>query len=161
MAEKIYKTGLYGGKFMPMHLGHYHCLQTAARECETVYCILFYNTPEEYDIHNKYPNDKTLRLDARVRQLFKVCGYFKNVIPIVLDVSECNGNLNAETHLVLEACNGQVDAIYGTNINYTDEFKDVYPFAIYRCLDPERKHINISGKELRAMSCKERKEWLV
>ena len=40
-AIKKYKTGMYGGKFLPFHLGHRYCVETAAKECETVYVIMF------------------------------------------------------------------------------------------------------------------------
>ena len=41
---KKYKIGMYGGKFMPFHKGHYYCLQTAASECKKVYLILLIST---------------------------------------------------------------------------------------------------------------------
>ena len=44
---KQYKTGMYGGKFMPFHKGHQYCVETAASECETVYVILFLGGADE------------------------------------------------------------------------------------------------------------------
>lgn len=163
---KKYKIGMYGGNFMPMHIGHYHCLSIAAQECETVYFILFFNGKEEKKILKNHPNDYDLTLDARIRQLYRVGGYFKNVIPVVIDISECyfedgTKNWDAETPLVLRTTGGSFEAIYGTNMDYTDYFKHAYPFAEYRVLDPDRKYICISSEELREMNVEQRKEWMV
>ena len=38
---KKYEAGMYGGKFLPMHKGHIHCLETALDMCEKVYLIMF------------------------------------------------------------------------------------------------------------------------
>ena len=40
-------TGLYGGKFMPLHKGHFFCIDTAARQCDKVVVIMFINGGEE------------------------------------------------------------------------------------------------------------------
>ena len=54
---KKYKTGMYGGKFMPMHKGHEYCARVAAKECETVYVILFFGGEEEEEILKRQPED--------------------------------------------------------------------------------------------------------
>ena len=47
---KQYKTGMYGGKFMPLHKGHNYCIETACAECEKVYVILFFGGADEMNI---------------------------------------------------------------------------------------------------------------
>ena len=165
MSEKKYKVGMYGGKFMPMHKGHLKCLDTAARECERVYLILFYGGDQEKLILKKQPNDTDLWLGNRIEQLFRAAYRFKNVTPIVLNISECrlpNGeeDWDAETPLVLARC-GNLDAVYGSEPSYAPYFARAYPDAIYRCLDPERKELNISATMIRNMNKEERKEWMV
>lgn len=165
MSEKKYKVGMYGGKFMPMHKGHLKCLEVAARECELVYLILFYGGDQEKLILKNRPNDIDLWLGNRVQQLFRAASRFKNVTPVVLNISGCrlpNGeeDWDAETPLVLEAC-GHLDAVYGSEPSYAPYFKRAYPDAVYRCLDPERKELNISATMVRSMDKEERKEWMV
>jgi HTH-type transcriptional repressor of NAD biosynthesis genes len=163
---KKYMAGMYGGKFMPMHIGHLRCLKIASEECEHVYCILFYGGDQEDRVHEQFPNDYAMTLDARVRQLYRACAYFDNVTPVVIDISRCRKedgteDWEAETPLVREAIGHHIDAVYGSEPSYGEYFSSAYPYAEYRCLDPERKHIHISGTEVREMSPKERKEWIV
>lgn len=150
---------------MPMHKGHLKCLDMAARECERVYLILFYGGDQEKLILKNQPNDTDLWLGNRIEQLFRAAYRFKNVTPIVLDISECklpNGedDWDAETPLVNEVC-GHLDAVYGSEPSYAPYFKRAYPDAVYRCLDPERKELNISATMVRKMNKTERKEWMV
>lgn len=164
-STKPFKIGMYGGKFMPMHIGHYHCLKTAAEECEQVFLILFYGGVQEQKIHNEM-NDNYLLLDARVKQIYRVASHFDNVTPIVIDISSSvmeNGeeDWDLQTPMVINAIGRSPDAVYGSEPSYADYFARAYPYAEYRMLDPERKQIHISATDLRAMPWKERKEWMV
>lgn len=165
MSEKKYKTGMYGGKFMPMHKGHLKCLDTAARECELVYLIMFIGGDQEEQIYKERPIDDDLNIDNRIGQVYKAAHMFKNVIPVVIDISKCRlsdgtEDWDAETPLVLARC-GHLDAVYGSEPSYASYFKRAYPDAVYRCLDPERKELNISATKVRNMTKEERKKWMV
>ena len=160
---KKYKTGMYGGKFMPFHRGHLHCLQVAAAECDTVYLILFYGGEQEEEILNIYCRDY-LKVGDRKAKVIEVASWFDNVVPIFIDVSACRKedgteDWDAETPLVLMAA-GQLDAVYGSEPSYAHYFKRAYPGAVYRCLDPERKEFNISATKIRENE-ELYKEWIV
>ena len=165
MSEKKFKVGMYGGKFMPMHKGHLKCLETAAHECEKVYLILFYGGTQEMEIINQKPYDTDLNLANRILQIHRVAKQFDNVKPCLINVSECkfadgSEDWDAETPLVNEVC-GHLDAVYGSEPSYAPYFARAYPDAVYRCLDPERKELNISATMVRNMNKDERKKWMV
>ena len=162
---KKYKVGMYGGKFLPMHKGHLKCLEVAARECEKVYLILFYGGDQEMEIINARPSDTDLNLPNRILQTIRAAKQFDNVEPCFINVSECKfadgtEDWDAETPLVNARC-GHLDAVYGSEPSYAAYFARAYPDAVYRCLDPERKELNISATKVRALSKDERKEWMV
>ena len=163
--SKLFKIGMYGGAFCPMHLGHLHCVEVASKECEKVYLILFYGGDKEDQIHEKYPARNELTLNERIKQVYRVASHFDNVEPVVIDISKCRfpdrtENWDLETDLVLNVC-GHIDAAYGSEPQYADYFYRAYPGCQYRCLDPDRKFIHISSTEIRKMPYNERKEWMV
>ena len=165
MSEKKFKTGMYGGKFMPMHKGHLKCLDTAARECKLVHLIMFIGGDQEGQINKTMPDDKDLDPINRLRQCFHAASQYDNVLVDVIDVTNCklpdgSEDWDAETPLVLERC-GHLDAVYGSEPSYAPYFKRAYPDAVYRCLDPERKELNISATKVRNMTKEERKKWMV
>lgn len=163
-SEKLYKVGMYGGKFMPMHKGHLWCLQKASEECETVYLIMFYGGDQEETIH-KNSGEFYLSKEARDAQIKRAAAMFANVIPVIVDVSSCrlpNGeeDWDAETPLVEEVC-GHLDAVYASEPGYAPYFAKAYPDAVYRMLDADRSAIHISATDIRNMKPDERTEWMV
>ena len=95
----------------------------------------------------------------------RVAAQYPNVWVNIIDVSKCklpdgSEDWDAETPLVNEVC-GHLDAVYGSEPSYAAYFARAYPDAVYRCLDPERKELNISATMVRKMNKTERKEWMV
>ena len=165
MTQKKYKAGMYGGKFMPMHLGHLACVRKASELCERVYLILFLNGEQEADIAS-HDDREMLSVESRVQQLERAAGMFTNVTPLVLDISPCrkpNGeeDWDKETPLVLEAC-GKFDAVFGSEPSYAAYFERAYPWAEYVMIDPERSETPISATMIREMKdTEEIKKWIV
>lgn len=163
---KEYKIGMYGGKFLPLHKGHRYCIETAARECEKVYVILFYGGVQEEQALLEHP-EEYLSLKERKKHLINVCSEFDNVIPAFIDVSSLrlsNGeeDWDAETPLVREIVGKRLDAVYSGEPSYDDYFKRAYPEAVHRIVDSNRITFPISGTKIRNMKkVKERELWLV
>jgi len=168
--QKKYRIGMYGGKFMPFHLGHQYCLQKAAEECSRVYAILFYGGNDEIEIMEKANNPEYLSVEYRKEQLIKACSKLRSeshVIPILIDVTECkladgSEDWDAETPLVRAVVGDQLDAVYSSEHSYGEYFKRAYPEAEHRLVDPPRITYPISGTQIRNMNNKEEQiEWMV
>ena len=163
---KKYKVGMYGGKFMPFHLGHNYCIEVATQECEKVYVILFYGGTDELHIlkNMKYVY---LSVEDRKKHLFNVCKNYDNAIPVLIDVSKCrfeNGDedWDAETPLVRQVVGDRLDAVYSSEISYGDYFSRAYPEATHRIVDYKRIKYPISGTKIRKMKTKKERElWIV
>lgn len=163
MAKK-YKVGMYGGKFMPFHKGHLHCVEVGSSICETLYVLLFVGTDQEIKILSER-HEKWLQPEDRLRRIKNACKKFKNVKVVPIDVTECkfedgSEDWDKETQLVLDVC-GPLDAVFGSEPEYGDYFKRAYPNAVYELIDVERKAVPISGTMIREMNEEDRKKWII
>jgi HTH-type transcriptional repressor of NAD biosynthesis genes len=163
---KRYQTGMYGGKFMPLHKGHNYCIETACRECQKVYVILFCGGADEEEIL-KHDKRKYLSVEERKKHVINVCKAYTNAVPIFIDVSKCrlpNGeeDWDAETPLVREVVGKKLDAVYSSELHYGPYFERAYPEAIHRVVDYRRIHYPISGTKIRKMKNKEDRDlWTI
>ena len=163
---KKYNIGMYGGKFMPLHKGHNYCIETASKECNKVYVILFYGGADEDNILNNY-KEQYLTFKERKKHVLNICKKYNNTIPTFIDVSKLrlpNGeeDWDAETPLVREVVGNKLDAVYSSEPSYDDYFKRAYPESIHRIVDYKIIKFPISGTKTRNMKTdKERKEWII
>ena len=165
MKEKKYKVGMYGGKFMPFHKGHLHCVEIASKQCEKLYVILFHGNDQELEIL-KTRKEEWLTVKSREEHIKKACEIFDNVEFASIDVTKCkkedgSEDWDKETDLVLNVC-GHLDAVYGSEPEYADYYSRAYPDAVYEIIDVDRSKFPISGTKLRNMKDdEERKKWMV
>ncbi len=166
---KKYETGMYGGKFMPLHKGHEYCIKVAAKECEKVYVILFHGGLDEERILAE-KMEPWLLPSARMEQIKRVCEKYKGlaeIIPCEIDISslkelEPSEEWDAETPLVRAIVGEKLDAVYGSEEAYGEYFKRAYPEAVHRLVDVRREKYPISGTHIREMKNKgEREKWMV
>ena len=165
---KRYKTGMYGGKFMPVHKGHEYCLRCAAEECETVYVILFFGGEEEERIL-KEQYEEWLLPKVRKKQLEKLGGKYEGKAKIITAEIDCgklrelvgNDTWDAETPLVREIVGGRLDAVYTSEEAYVDYFRRAYPEADIRLVDTKREKYPVSGTLVRGMKKEDREKWMV
>ena len=163
---KQYKTGMYGGKFMPLHKGHNYCIETACAECEKVYVILFFGGADEMSIL-KNNKEEYLTVSQREKHIINICKDYDNAIPIFIDVSKCrypNGeeDWDAETPLVRAVVGDVLDAVYSSEPSYEAYFNRAYPEAKHRIVDYKRIKYPISGTKIRNMeNIEERELWII
>ena len=155
--SKLYRAGMFGGKFMPYHRGHLLCLETASRLCDRVYQLMMAGCPEEERILAGATalDKRLLSVDFRYRVMKAAGDRLGNVETILLDISDCrfpdgSEDWDKETPLVLKAC-GRFDAVFGSEPSYGAYFARAYPWATYELVDPPRRIVPISGTEVRAM----------
>ena len=161
---KKYKAGMYGGKFMPFHKGHLHCLQVASEMCDKVHLVLVVGGVDEERIQST--DDRGfLTPISRLWHLKKAAKMFDNVHVQVINVSKCrdadgNEDWDMETPIMLREV-GHFDAVFGSEPEYKPYFNRAYPWAEYVLVDPDRKEVPISATQVREMKPEDMQEWIV
>lgn len=167
--KKQYAIGMYGGKFLPFHMGHDYCVRVAAQECETVYVLLFWGGADEEIIRDRH-REQWLSVEERTRQLQRICdrnSHLAHIVPSLVDISELrlpdgSEDWDAETPLVRSILGSRLDAVYSSEQSYDEYFKRAYPEAVHRLVDVKRAHYPISGTMIRGMAREEdREKWII
>lgn len=154
---------------MPFHKGHLHCTEVAASECDTLYLILFVGGHGEEALREDFGHEMDsgyLSWAAREEQIARAAQMFKNVVPCVIDVSDCKNtdgsqNWDMETQRVIEICGGIPDAVYSSELSDTDYYTRAYPHCDIRCVDSDRTSVPISATMIRGMNEDERMQWVI
>lgn len=163
---KLYRIGMYGGKFLPLHKGHGYCIEVASIECERVYAILFFGGTEEERIRKDF-HDSWLSPEERMNHLRNIAAQYDNVTAAEIDISalrlhDGSEDWDAETPIVRKICGGRIDAAYSSEESYGEYFSRAYPEAVHRLVDVRRIHYPISGTAIRNMkSEEERIKWKI
>lgn len=176
---KRFKAGLYGGKFYPFHKGHAHCIDVASSECDVLYVVLFYDIMEEFRLVPiddespkyrgllvRYPSELKCSPYARANSIME---YILNkddnikLLTVHKDTFNKDGieNWYSEADYIKSMIHRDLDAIYSSEPSYTSFFNNVYPRAVHRIIDPDRKEVPVSGTQIRSMPLEEAKTWIM
>ena len=107
---KKFDVGIYSGRFLPSCKDYVDYIDTVAKECRLAYIIISYDSKQEERIHP---------VIKRMKELHKITYHYRNVIPIILNVSS-----NWEARM-LEYCES-AEVIYNDQSNQID-YSKIYP----------------------------------
>lgn len=165
----MYNIGFYGGKFMPFHKGHLHCILRAASQCNKLYVVIMYNGKEELEIlktETKFGN-KNLTPHIRELAIRKELKSFPNIEIIMYNTQSADDRAIQEgKDLWYYECQdmvnlmGQFDACYSSEPEYHKLFQHYYSWAESIILDGARATVPISGSQLRNMTVKDAYQYL-
>ena len=162
-----YKSGFFGGKFIPFHKGHELCISVALALCETVHVILFVNGDDELKIQatdHTLPKEY-LQIEYRVKQIENLMKTHPRIKFHIIDtmnlkLPDGKEDWDAETPLVLKAC-GDFQAVFSSEPSYDAYFKRAYPWAEHIIVDAKREKYPISSTKIRAMTLEEAEKWVI
>lgn len=136
----MYKVGMFGGTFNPLHIGHINNIIEASNMCNQLYVILFYSENKNEIDHKE-----------RLKWLTQVTKDMQNVEVIeIADKSTSKENYDWEDgkEQVVKQIKEQIDIVFcGDDYKGKNLFETLYPDA-YICYF-SRRQINISSTQIR------------
>nr|WP_256989272.1 AAA family ATPase [Bacillus sp. EB106-08-02-XG196] len=143
-------VGFFGGKFLPLHLGHVYAIVQASSIVDELYLVL----------SNSEKRDKELCRDTkmeyipaqiRLRWLSKLAKDMPHVK--VVSIEDFQGNDDYDwkegAQLIKKVIGKPIDYVFSSETEYNEIFKELYPVAKHFLIDPIRTHVNISASAIR------------
>ena len=155
--SKLYKNGMFGGKFCPMHLGHRYVLEKAMNECEMLHVFIFYNTPDELKSKMRWFMEPCFRVSQMMRCIRDLlsngadCDCVVYTINSDVYTTEEGENWYAEANYIKRKT-GKIDAVYSSEPSYDPFFKKAYKNAEHIIVDKDRIRYPVHSSELRGLS---------
>lgn len=138
-----YKTGMYGGSFDPLHIGHVQIITRAASVCETLYVVLSYSRARDH-----------IPMEIRYRWIYNIFSHMDNIKIILLEDTapskeeyDVRSEWERGRDYVLEQIGNAVDVVFcGSDYKSNNIYEELYGCEVI-CFD--RNEINISSTEIR------------
>ena len=144
-------VGMYGGKFLPPHMGHLYLITQAACMVDELYVVLSYSKVRDEKLA-KQGNIKGLPYQLRLRWLTQLTRDMENVKVIAVeDAAEDDETYDWKkgSDDIKAAIGKPIDIIFGSVLEYAPIFKEQYPSAHYEIIDPNRETFPISATKIR------------
>ena len=136
----MYRIGMYGGVFNPLHLGHVHAIITAANQCEKLYVVMSYsNDLNEINHNERFMWLKNITKDMENVEVFEIFDQST-------DKTNCNWDVGVRQ--VKDYINNKIDVIFaGSDYVGTNIWENAYPESKVVYFD--RSEVDISSTEIR------------
>jgi HTH-type transcriptional regulator, transcriptional repressor of NAD biosynthesis genes len=135
--DNMYKIGMYGGCFNPVHLGHVNAIIEASSMCEKLYVVLSSTPYDEIPKEERYMWLKQITKDMDNVEVVNVIDNSK---------SKKNYNWSKGKEDILNIIQNNIDIVFaGNDYKGTNYFESLYENVYYF----DREEINISSSQIR------------
>lgn len=153
MSDKI--IGFYGGKILPLHLGHIYSILYSASRCDELHVFLFINTVNEDELISRsiFPKDLLTPESRELVLKYEFSGYDN----IKIHTIDCKKSFNIKngskwdynSSAVIDSANCLPNIIFSSDKSQQEHLKIIYPFADFEIIDEDRCFFNISSTRIR------------
>jgi cytidyltransferase-like protein len=128
-----YKTGIYIGKFCPLHFGHLSLINSMLHKCEKVYVIFYNDKNIEYNI--KINESFDYPIEERIKDAKEILSYNQNISVMEIVIPE-NIKFPEDKNLIKEQIKnkirGNLDVQY-IGLEEEQKYKDHIYADKYEC----------------------------
>lgn len=142
---------MYGGKFLPFHMGHLSMIIKASTMVDELFVVLSYSHSRDLQLTQK-AGIKEMPYSLRLRWLTEATKNLPNVKILLVEdtaVTDDTYDWGEGSSDIQQAIGKPINTIFGSEESYRSIFKENYPNAVYLCLDPERNSYPISATKIR------------
>lgn len=145
------KVGMYGGKFVPVHLGHVYAMIRASTMVDELHVIVSFDTEYEKKVIFKDAKIPSIPFRQRLRwwtQLAKDLPHVHvHAIEEIQTVRFSDWEKGAEA--IKKAVGKEIDVVFSSEHRYSEYFDVLYPNAKHEVIDAGRENFPISATEIR------------
>lgn len=147
----IGKVGMYGGKFLPVHLGHVNMMIRASTMVDELHIIVSYDPVYEMHLCEEQSGTPRIPEDVRARWWKELTKDMPHV-HVHKVYEEQTGEFEdweKGAEGIKAAIGKPIDVVFSSEYEYEEFFSVLYPEATHAVLDPERSTYNISATKIR------------
>lgn len=143
-------VGFFGGKFLPLHLGHVYAIVQASSIVDELYVVLSHSEKRDIELCRDTKMEY-IPAQIRLRWLSKLTKDLPHVKVISIADYQGNDDYNWKEggQLIKKAIGKPIDYVFSSETEYNEIFKELYPTAKHFLIDPIRTHLNISATVIR------------
>jgi HTH-type transcriptional regulator, transcriptional repressor of NAD biosynthesis genes len=144
------KVGFYGGKFLPLHLGHVYSIVHASTMVDHLYVILSHSEKRDRELCE---NTRMDYIPSRIRlrwlyQLVKDMDHV-SVLSVEDSYSEEEYDWEEGARIIKKKIGRHIDYVFSSERAYDEIFRRNYPDSTHVIVDEERSIVPISATRIR------------
>lgn len=150
------ESGLFFGKFAPLHTGHIYAILNAATQVEELYVVLCWDEKFQSTLTPELQKVMTLRnrlmwLKDSFKHMKNIKITYVNETPIPAYPVGCDDFTKlVRNKLITEFHQPYVDMVFSSETDYNDYFSQYWPDSEHVLIDPPREFVNISATRIRS-----------
>jgi HTH-type transcriptional regulator, transcriptional repressor of NAD biosynthesis genes len=147
----IGKVGMYGGKFVPVHLGHVYAMIKASTMVEELHVIVSHDTEYERKVIFKDAVIPYIPVRKRVRWWTQITRNLPHVHVHVIEEVQTGRFSDWEkgAEEIKRVIGKEIDVVFSSEHQYAEYFDVLYPKAKHVVIDSNREKYPISATDIR------------
>jgi HTH-type transcriptional repressor of NAD biosynthesis genes len=144
--------GMYGGKFLPPHMGHIYASTKASTKVDKLYIIVCYNRKLDKEYCESSKDIPHIPGEIRVRMMRQIFKDLPHVEVVGISDREDEPDLyewDLGAVRIKNAIGEKIDYIFGSEPEYSEYFSENFPGSEYITIDQSREFYPISATDIR------------